>query len=202
MSIEKLVVQDIKRIILGVTGSVASIKVEELIREFLKLGEVKVVFTKAALNFVDLESIKVNVECFVDDDEWNHWHKGDEVLHIKLRKWANTMVIAPCSANTLSKIATGFCDNLLTCIVRAWRWDEDEFIFAPAMNTQMWSHPLTISHIQTVCNFSKNNKCTYIPPISKILACGDFGIGALASVCVIVEHVKSVKLGNEGSHRT
>ena len=78
-----------------------------------------------------------------------------------------------------------------TCVVRAWRWDEDPFIFAPAMNTQMWLHPLTAPQIQTVCSFSRTNKCTWIPPVSKTLACGDIGVGALAAVCTIVDHVKT-----------
>ena len=56
-----------------------------------------------------------------DDDDWRHWRQvGDEVLHIELRRWADALIIAPLSANSLAKLACGLCDNLLTCIVRAW----------------------------------------------------------------------------------
>lgn len=60
-----------------------------------------------------------------DEDEWHAWKAiGDPVLHIDLRRWADLMVIAPLSANTLAKLAGGLCDNLLTCVVRAWDFDK------------------------------------------------------------------------------
>lgn len=56
-----------------------------------------------------------------DDDEWHEWSKvGDPVMHIELRRWADVFVIAPLSANTLAKLANGICDNLITCVARAW----------------------------------------------------------------------------------
>jgi phosphopantothenoylcysteine decarboxylase len=59
--------------------------------------------------------------CIGNEDDWRQWRKvGDEVLHIELRRWADALVIAPLSANSLAKLAGGMCDNLLTCIVRAW----------------------------------------------------------------------------------
>ncbi len=60
-----------------------------------------------------------------DEDDWRSWKTvGDDVLHIELRRWADIMVIAPLSANTLAKVANGLCDNLLTCVVRAWDWQK------------------------------------------------------------------------------
>jgi len=60
-----------------------------------------------------------------DEDDWRSWKTvGDDVLHIELRRWADIMVIAPLSANTLAKVANGMCDNLLTCVVRAWDWQK------------------------------------------------------------------------------
>jgi len=64
------------------------------------------------------------------------------VLHIDLAKWADIFVIAPCSANTLAKLAYGICDNLLTSVARAWDADRP-LVIAPAMNTHMWTHPHT-----------------------------------------------------------
>ncbi len=60
-----------------------------------------------------------------DENDWQSWRAvGDEVLHIELRRWADVLVIAPLSANTLAKAANGLCDNLLTCVVRAWDWQK------------------------------------------------------------------------------
>jgi len=60
-----------------------------------------------------------------DEDDWRSWKTvGDNVLHIELRRWADAMLIAPLSANTLAKVANGMCDNLLTCVVRAWDWQK------------------------------------------------------------------------------
>ena len=60
-----------------------------------------------------------------DEDDWRSWKAvGDEVLHIELRRWADVLVVAPLSANTLAKVACGLCDNLLTCVVRAWDWQK------------------------------------------------------------------------------
>lgn len=74
---------------------------------------------------VDLTSCSVAEPLIVtsagDDDEWHEWGKvGDPVMHIELRRWSDVFVIAPLSANTLAKLANGMCDNLVTCVARAW----------------------------------------------------------------------------------
>ena len=77
---------------------------------------------------------------YTDDDEWSAWRKkGDPVTHVELGKWADVLLVAPLSANTLSKFANGSCDNLLTCLFRAWDVSNRDKIvcMAPAMNTQM-----------------------------------------------------------------
>lgn len=100
------------------------------------------------------------------------------------------MVIAPLSANTLAKISHGQCDNLLTCVVRAWDFALP-LIVAPAMNTLMWTHPFTEPQLNTLRALGVN----VIPPISKVLACGDIGTGAMASVDDIVGVVKTTLAG-------
>lgn len=78
-----------------------------------------------------------------DEDEWSCWSKReDPVLHIDLRKWADVLLVAPLSANTLAKLANGLCDNLLTCVARAWDFSRP-LLVAPAMNTLMWESPFT-----------------------------------------------------------
>ncbi|VAI83956.1 unnamed protein product [Triticum turgidum subsp. durum] len=184
------------RVLLAVSGSVAAIKFESLCRIFSEWAEVRAVATKSSLHFVDRSSLPSDVILYTDDDEWSTWTKiGDEVLHIELRKWADIMVIAPLSANTLAKlreqqaalvpaqtdislasqIASGLCDNLLTCIVRAWDYKKPIFA-APAMNTFMWNNPFTARHIETINQLG----ISLVPPTTKRLACGDYGNGAMA----------------------
>lgn len=95
------------------------------------------------------------------------------------------MLIAPLSANTLAKIAHGQCDNLLTCVARAWDYAQHPLLVAPAMNTLMWTHPFTEQQLNTLRSLGIH----VIPPISKVLACGDIGTGAMAAVDDIVSSV-------------
>ena len=110
--------------------------------------------------------------------------RGDPVLHIELRKWADVLLIAPLDANTLAKLAHGLCDNLLTCIVRAWD-GRKPLIVAPAMNTLMYEHPFTQQHL----NILRHLQYTVVDPVSKPLACGDVGVGAMAAVDALVDAV-------------
>jgi phosphopantothenoylcysteine decarboxylase len=129
-------------------------------------------------------------------------------LHIELRRWADLFLIAPLDANTLAKLAAGLADNCLTCVWRAWD-PTRPVIIAPAMNTLMWEHPLTARHLRQLASDAgagpapdtldveelmdwMNQKCPklrVVPPISKRLACGDVGVGAMAEVKEIVQAV-------------
>lgn len=188
-------------VILGMTGSVASIKAGELIMRLAHLAgprypSVKVVATKAAKHFFNWEELKkdlsspsVSIEFHSDEEEWRDWKKvGDPVLHIELRRWADILVIAPCSANTLAKLANGLCDDLLSCIVRAWDFKDPNkrLIIAPAMNTMMWESPFTQKHLETLVELGggtmdDQKRVQIIGPVEKTLACGDVGNGAMAS---------------------
>lgn len=105
-------------------------------------------------------------------------------LHVELAEWGEVLLIAPLSANTLAKIALGLCDSLVSRIVRCWQHSKASFV-APAMNTKMWNHAGTSRHLKEVEGFGM----TVISPVSKTLACGDVGIGAMASVQSIVSAV-------------
>ncbi|KAK0407681.1 hypothetical protein QR680_003527 [Steinernema hermaphroditum] len=178
-------------LLIGVTGSVASIKLKELTDEIRKQAgqervAIKIVATNSALHFVDFDEVTDVI--YEDRDEWGMWTKrGDPVLHIELRKWADGMVIAPLDANTLGKIANGLCDNLLTCVVRAWDF-EKPLHFAPAMNTCMYSHPLTFKHVKVLKEMFQYKE---IPAIEKELMCGDRGYGAMANVKMIASIIAS-----------
>lgn len=93
------------RILLAASGSVAAIKFANLCHCFSEWAEVKAVATKASMHFIDTTSLPKDVILYTDEDEWSTWKKiGDSVLHIELRRWADIMVIAPLSANTLGKV--------------------------------------------------------------------------------------------------
>lgn len=141
------------------------------------------VVTQSASNFFELDQIRtLGIPVFTDQEEWDQWEKKKTVLHIDLRKWADILLIAPLSANTLGKIANGLSDNLLTCVVRAWDYNKPFFV-APAMNTMMFENPFTEKHYQVLRDF----KIEIIPTVVKKLACGDFGNGAMSEVDTLVE---------------
>ena len=177
------------RVVLGVSGSVAAIKFTELMGELGALDasvEVKVVLTESARRFVsdaEIAEVKTCAWCsgvYTDDDEWSAWRKkGDPVTHVELGKWADVLLVAPLSANTLAKFANGSCDNLLTCLFRAWDVSNRDKIvcMAPAMNTQMWASPFTSRHMGAVAEVCAS--LHWLQPISKELACGDTGVGAM-----------------------
>ncbi|MBI3822331.1 MAG: phosphopantothenoylcysteine decarboxylase [Planctomycetes bacterium] len=175
-------------VLLGVTGSVAAIYTPELYRELRNAGHaVQLVATKSSLYFFDAAAIEAtpvgsrNKEIVIlDDDEWPnaHYQRGDPVLHIDLRRWADVLLIAPCDANTLAKLALGITDNCLTCVYRAWDATRP-VILAPAMNTLMWEHPATARHLAQI-TADLRGSLRIAPPISKTLACDDIGVGAMA----------------------
>ncbi|PXF40137.1 putative phosphopantothenoylcysteine decarboxylase [Gracilariopsis chorda] len=173
-----------KNVLLGISGSVAAIRTPVLVRLLQRSGAtVQVIVTNRAASFIETEStMPEKAKLLRDEDEWSTWGKiSDPVLHIELRKWADIFLVAPLSANTLAKLAHGLCDNLLTCVARAWPFgtsDEKErkpFFVAPAMNTSMWNHPVTITQLEIIRSFG----VCVIEPISKKLACGDTGQGAM-----------------------
>ncbi|XP_029910477.1 phosphopantothenoylcysteine decarboxylase [Myripristis murdjan] len=174
------------RVLVGVTGSVAALKLPLLVSQLLELPgvDVRVVTTEHAKHFYDLAEVAVKI--YSDKDEWELWtQRSDPVLHIELRRWADLFVIAPLDANTLGKIANGICDNLLTCVVRAWDTSRP-LLFCPAMNTAMWQHPITARQVDSLKEFGY----VEIPCIAKKLVCGDEGKGAMAEVSTIIDVVK------------
>lgn len=93
------------RVLLAASGSVAAIKFGNLCHCFSEWAEVRAVATRSSLHFIDRGSIPSDVIFYTDNEEWSSWKKlGDDVLHIDLRRWADVMVIAPLSANTLAKV--------------------------------------------------------------------------------------------------
>lgn len=177
-----------KNILIGCTGSVATIKLPLLIQKLRESNsnvEIKVIVTQNAEHFFAAADIPEDVPIHRDADEWSSWSgRGDPVLHIELGKWADLMVIAPLDANSLAKMASGLCDNLLLCTARAWDLGKPLF-FAPAMNTRMSEHPVTAPQIDTLKSWGFRE----IPCVAKTLMCGDTGLGAMAEVDTIVQWI-------------
>ena len=190
-----------RRLLIGVTGSVAAIKIKELLDHFHSHHiETIVIPTETAKHFLHLDDswcphgspTQIKASCYFEDhDEWSSWKvRGDPVLHIVLRDWADAFLIAPLDANTLAKLATGLCDNLLTNVVRAWDLKKGKpLIVAPAMNTAMFEHPLTRQQLNIL---TENFGYVEIPCIEKTLMCGQTGVGAMASVQTIVEQTLAI----------
>ncbi|KAN0006862.1 hypothetical protein ACTFIU_005055 [Dictyostelium citrinum] len=180
---------DKKNLILGLTGSVATIKAKLLVEQLSHHFNIIVIPTETSLKFLsdqDLEFISSKCKIYNDKDEWENVDLVKRsALHIDLRNWANSILISPCSANTLGKISNGLCDNLLTSLIRAWDYKNKSMILAPAMNTMMWENPFTSKHIETMKSISSN--VFIIDPIQKKLFCGDIGMGAMEEVPKIVD---------------
>lgn len=181
-------------IIVGATASVAAIKTGLLIQALSGFANVRLVLTQQAEYFLkaDYEALQaLNIPIYRDSDEWpplqTRYQVGEPILHIEMRRWADILLVAPLDANTLAKIAQGFCDNLLTSIIRAWDWQKPLFL-CPAMNTMMWENKPTANQITLV----KAWGAKIIEPVEKKLACNDVGMGAMAHVEDIVNIVKSI----------
>ncbi len=163
-----------KNILIGITGGIAAYKICELIRRFKKSGaNVKVVCTPNALNFVTkltLQNLSQN-EVYIEEFEIKKWRPE----HISLADEADIMLIAPASANTISKIAQGFADNLLTSVACAF---SKKMIIAPAMNCNMWNN----TTIQENLSKLKSRGVEILEPESGFLACGYMGKGRLCSL--------------------
>lgn len=163
-----------KHILIGITGGIAAYKICTLIRDFKKAGaEVKVVCTPNALNFVTkltLQNLTQN-NVFVEEFDVKNWKPE----HISLADEADVMVIAPATANTISKIANGIADNLLTSIACAF---SKKIIIAPAMNCNMWQNPATHENLTKL----KSRGIEILEPENGFLACGYTGKGRLCSL--------------------
>ena len=103
------------------------------------------------------------------------------VLHVELAQWADVLLVAPLSANSLAKLALGICDTLPTLVARCWHVGAKPMVVAPAMNTKMWEHPVTAGQLKKLQRWGVQ----VVDPIEKLLACGDKGVGAMAAVDVI-----------------
>ena len=162
-----------KNILLGICGSIASYKSATLTRLLVKAGaNVRIVMTRDACNFITpltLSTLSKNpVLTNYSDPETGTWNN-----HVELGLWADIMIIAPASANTLAKFANGLCDNLLSAVYLSAKCP---VFFAPAMDRDMWKHPATMKNINSLIGYGN----IMINPAYGELASGLTGEGRMA----------------------
>lgn len=167
-----------KKIILGVTGSIAAYKSATLVRLLVKAGaEVRVIMTAAAADFITPLTLSVLSKSPVISHLQNDSHTWNN--HVELGLWADLMLIAPASANTIAKMATGQCDNMLLATYLSAKCP---VYFAPAMDLDMWQHPATKRNIELLRSYGN----TLIPVENGELASGLVGDGRMAEPETIV----------------
>ena len=173
-----------KKILLGVTGSIAAYKAALLVRLLVKEGaEVKVIMTRSAHDFITpltlsvLSKNPVSTEMFIrENGEWNN--------HVQLASWADIFLVAPASANTIAKFSTGLCDNFLTAVYLSASCKK---YIAPAMDAEMWAN----ASVQKNINELKRQGCRIIPPATGELASGISGEGRMEepeNILKFIEH--------------
>ncbi len=170
-----------KKVLIGVSGSIAAYKSCELVRLFQKKeANVKVIATPSALEFVG----KITFQALTGEEVLSEWKDGKTGLeHISLARWPDVFIIAPASANTIAKIRNGIADNFLTSLSLAY---DKSIVFAPAMNTKMYTNPATQENIETL----QNRGHIFVKPAEGELACGEEGEGKLAEL----EDIETVAL--------
>ncbi len=179
-----------KKILIGITGTIAAYKIPELIRMFKKEGaDVKIVLTKNALEFVGVKTLETLSQNPVYFEEFETTFSTE---HISLAAWADIFLVTPVSANTLSKFACGICDNLLTSVFCAFLGSKKPVVIAPSMNDGMWANPFVEENLAKL----KFASCTIIEPEDGFLACGTQGKGRLAALDTIFIKTKEVLFSN------
>ena len=205
-----------KHLLLASSGSVATIKLPNILQGLSRYNDlsIRIVLTKVAENFLagqsseqplldSLHGIKNVDGIYRDEDEWaKPWVRGGSILHIELRRWADILVIAPLSANSMAKMTAGLADSLLLSVVRAWDTTGEiegstrkRIILAPAMNTAMWRHPVTRKQIKMLeedwaVDRQHDGWIELLRPMEKTLACGDVGSGAMREWSEIVSVIE------------
>ena len=173
-----------KNILLGVTGGIAAYKSAEIIRLFKKLGaDVRVVMTESAKEFITPLTLQAISGNEIHDSLLNTEAEA-AMGHIELAKWADIILIAPCTAETISKITHGRADDLMGALILASKAD---IFIAPAMNMNMWLDDSTQQNYKTL----SSRGISFIGPAEGQQACGDIGPGRMVEPENIIELIRS-----------
>jgi phosphopantothenoylcysteine decarboxylase / phosphopantothenate---cysteine ligase len=172
------------RVLVLMSGSIAAFKVVQLVSRLVQApvgAEVEVVMTSAARAFIGEASLEGLTGRRVRSDTFA---AGDHMDHIRLVRWADVVLAAPCTANTLNKLALGIGDDLVGTLFLAHDFSKP-WLIAPAMNTRMYEHPTTRGSLDRL----RGMGCTIVEGGSGALACGEIGAGRLAEPEVLLEAV-------------
>jgi phosphopantothenoylcysteine decarboxylase / phosphopantothenate---cysteine ligase len=175
------------RVLIGIGGGIAAYKVCEIVSSLFKAGvEVKVILTAGGEQFITPLTVATlsRHPAYTDRDFWQPIHHRP--LHIELGEWADLLLIAPMTANTLAKLAHGLADNLLTNTVLA---STCPVLLAPAMNTEMWNQLSVQRNWQLLCQDSRYHAAG---PAAGLLACDRVGMGRMAEPAEILPYIHSL----------
>ena len=180
------------RILIAVTGSIAAYKIPSIVGHYVnKNHQVKVMMTEAAKQFITPLTFSALSRNPVYG-EHNRFANDGHIHHIELAQWANIIVIAPATFNTISKLKYNIADNLVMSTIAAFKGD---ILIFSAMNTKMWEN-LTEDSLELNSKFRSNHEFGYefrtfhlYPPASGKLACGAEGLGKLLSIEEIIKHI-------------
>ncbi|MEM7725279.1 MAG: bifunctional phosphopantothenoylcysteine decarboxylase/phosphopantothenate--cysteine ligase CoaBC [Cyanobacteria bacterium P01_A01_bin.45] len=176
-----------KRVLIGVTGGIAAYKVCEVVSTLFKSGmEVRTILTDSAQKFVNPLTFATlsRHQAYTDEKFW--YADNSRPLHIELGEWADVLLIAPLSANTLAKLSHGLADNLLTNTVLA---STCPILLAPAMNTDMWEQQIVQANWERLFN---NSRYHCMGTASGLLACDRVGTGRMSEPVEIIDYVQSL----------
>ncbi|MCV2524705.1 MAG: bifunctional phosphopantothenoylcysteine decarboxylase/phosphopantothenate--cysteine ligase CoaBC [Candidatus Lightella neohaematopini] len=171
-----------KRILLGISGSIAIYKVFELIRYLRKKQAiVRIVMTKTSKKLINKLSLQILSNYKVFDDIF--YTKNNNIIHIKLAKWADLILLVPATANIIAKVALGLADDLLSTICLATK---AKIIIIPSMNNYMYKSPVTQHNIKIL---RKRGMLIWGPNFGKQI-CGDIGLGSMLNPNIIIKKLK------------
>lgn len=176
-----------KTILLGVSGSISAYKAADITSRLTKLGyQVEVIMTVNSTKFITPLTLQALSKKPVHTEVMEELYP-EQINHIELAKRADLFLVAPASANITGKLANGIADDMLSTVAMALK-EEVPKLIAPAMNTYMYQNPIMQKNLTTL----KDVGYQEIEPREALLACGDFGRGALAEVDVIVNEANRI----------
>ena len=178
-------------VLVGVTGGIAAYKAPGIIRRLREEGhEVKAIATRAAFRFIPEETLSITTGKHIHTDKtW--WEESGRVEHVSLARWADLLLVAPATADAMARAAIGLGDDLLSATILA---GARQVLWAPAMNPEMWSNPVTERNVGTLKNWGHY----FVGPAEGAMASAEEepGVGRLAEEAEIVAATKKALSGN------
>jgi phosphopantothenoylcysteine decarboxylase / phosphopantothenate---cysteine ligase len=179
-------------VLLGLSGSIATYRAPDFVKALTAKGfKVRVALSEAASHFVGLKAL----ETFAGSKPYSHDHFDDDHLgtdHISVARWADVMVMYGATANSLGKWANGIAEDFISTQYLAFK---GPVIIAPAMNPQMWQHPAVQANVSKL----KSYQNVFCGPIAGVVACGEEGVGHIASIEEIVLSLETAIKENQSN---